>query len=219
MGPFVLKQLIEKNKSISTSIIDQLQQPMVLEQKLNYAQSIKNLFAHNLNVTPISYGLIPVVTNAWPSSMSGSLGIDQNSSFSEFGTTPQIAKTHKFHRPNLNESHWRASNILPQTYQYSEEWTDKDVFAIANAPRRQTSPLNISRMMPSCIYSNVHLEQPVMNFYPFRRERYQNIYQTFEKKYEKIEVKKDIKQQSNNNIYQEQVWHFFTIIYLIFILY
>ena len=206
-GPFVLKKLIEKSESLSTCMVDQLQQPMTMGQKMNYTHGMKNLLSHNLNATPISCGILPLVTNAWPTSMSGSFGIDQNSSYPEFGSLPQSAKINKYHGPNLNEVQWRASNTPPQVYQHSEEWMDKDIFAIANAPRRQSSPLDISRIIPSCIYSSMRLEQPLMNLYPFGRERYQNMYQTIEKQYEQIEVNRNIK-QSNNNNFQGQVWHF-----------
>jgi hypothetical protein len=213
-GPFILKQVIGKNESLS--MIDQLQQSMAMRQKLKYMQSIENLSSHNVNVTPISYGLIPMVTNAWPNSISGSLGIDQNSSFLEFGSLPQLAKTNKYQEPKMNGTQQRVLNILPQTYQHSEGWLNKDIFAIANAPRRQSSPLDISKIIPSCIYSSMHLEQPLINLCPFGRERYQNIHQTIEKQYEQIEINRDVKQQGNNSVFEGQVWHFSILFYLIF---
>lgn len=200
-GPFILKQLIEKKESLPTCVIDQLQHPMIVEHKLSYAQGIKSLLKHNVNVTPISYGLIPMITNAWPNLVSESFGIDQNSSFPEFGSSPQISKNNKYYGSNLNEVQWKASNTPPQIYQHSEEWLDKDVFIIPNAPKRQSLPLDISRIIPSCIYSNIHLEQPLISVNPFGRERHQNTCDTFEQ----TELNRNIKEQRNNNIFHRQV--------------
>lgn len=203
----MLKQLIEKNDSLSACIVDQLQQPMVRGQKLDYVQGIKNFSTtHKLNMTPFSYGPIPVVASVWPNSISSV--VEQDLQFLKLESPHWNANHHKL---SSNEGQWRSSNRPPQGYQQSREWLDRDVFAFVNAPTRQSSLLDNTGITPSCMHSRRHVEQHVMDLNSFGRMRCQSLHQTYDKQYERIEINRNIKQKDNTSIFQGQVWQFLLI--------
>jgi len=202
----MLKRLIERNDCLSACLIDQLEQPMVREQNLDYIQGIKSFStSHKLNVTPFSYEPIPIVTSVWPCSMSGS-SIQQDPPYLKLGSPCQVAKLNNHCKLHSNEAQWRSSNRPCCAYQQSREWLDRHVFGFLNAPTRQPSLLENPRISSSCMYSSRHVEQPIMNLNSFGRTRYQSLHQTYDKQYKHMELNRD---QGNSTIFQGQVWHFF----------
>jgi hypothetical protein len=203
-GPFMLKRLIEKNDCLSACLIDQLEQPLVREQNMDYVRGLKSfLTSHKLNVTPFSYEPIPIVTNAWPYSMNGSFMIEQDPLFLKVGSPYQVTKLNNYSKLHSNEAQWRSSNRPCRAYQQSREWLDRDVFGFFNAPTRQHSLLENPRISPSCMYSNRHIEQPIMNLNSFGRTRYQSLHETYDKQHKQTEINR---REGNNTIFQGQMW-------------
>lgn len=216
-GPFMLKQLIEKNNSLSACMIDQLQQPMSRGQQMEYVQDIKSFITkHKLNMAPFPYRPIPTVTSGWPTSISGSLGVDEDLPFLKMGSPCQFVKLKNHQKLNSNEAQWRSSNRPPQVYQQLGEWLqpgnlDRDSFAFMNVPTRQSPLLDNHGITPSCMYSSRHMEQPIIDLNSFGRTRCQNLHQRYDKQYKQTEINRNMKQKGNNSIFQGQVCYFLLI--------
>lgn len=167
-GPFALNLLTEKTESLSACVSDHLQQPMLGGKTPDYAHVYKDLTPHTAGAVPFYDGHAPVVSTAWPISISGSSAVERAYPGldlrppSKKKTLPTVSKGFSNHCLRTDGTQWRALNTPTEAYQHSGACSLRDKLAPAQG---KSLHLEMSGVLNPFTYPSLHLERPWMNFY------------------------------------------------------
>ena len=167
-GPFALNLVTEKTESLSACVSDHLQQPTLGGKTPAYAQVHKNSTLRTAGAIPYYDGHAPVVSTAWPISVSGSSAVERAYPGLDLGspskkkTFPTVSEGFSNECLHTDGTQWRALNTPTEAYQHSGACSLRDNLAPA---QEKSLHLEMSGVLNPFAYPGLHLERPWMNFY------------------------------------------------------